>query len=209
VPCAEGLTPVAAGAGSNRAVPHAVALLLALLASGCSPSPETATPAASSRAPAGSPGATAASGGPAEGRPAEGRSVPQPGNARASGAPAKAPPRRTAQASPSGADWDAYRRQAAERIVAMNPEGTYGGPVPEPLLAIPVLEIALNGDGSVRRIQVLRQPGQALDTVQLAMAAVRRAAPFAPVSQLPQPWVFTETFLFDGQRRFKPRSLDL
>ena len=66
----------------------------------------------------------------------------------------------------------------------------------------------LNADGSVQRIQVLRQPGQALDTVQLAIAAVRRAAPFAPVAQLPRPWVFTETFLFNAQRRFKPRSLD-
>ena len=90
----------------------------------------------------------------------------------------------------------------------MNPEHTYDGPVPEPLLAIPVLEIELNGDGSVRRIQVLRQPGQALDTVPLAIAAVRRASPFASVSHLPRPWVFTETFLFNEQRRFKPRSLD-
>lgn len=91
----------------------------------------------------------------------------------------------------------------------MNPDGTYGGTSPEPLLAIPVLEIELDGDGSVRRIRVLRQPGQARDTVQLAIAAVRRAAPFAPVSHLPRPWAFTETFLFDGQRQFKPRSLDL
>ena len=47
--------------------------------------------------------------------------------------------------------------------------------VNQPALAIPVLEIELNGDGSVRRIQVLRRPGQAADTVQLAMAAVQRA----------------------------------
>jgi hypothetical protein len=93
-------------------------------------------------------------------------------------------------------------------MLAANPDGSYDGPVPEPLLAIPVLEIELDADGGVRRIQVLRQPGQALDTVQLAIAAVRRAAPFGPVSQLPRPWKFTETFLFDGQRRFKPRSLD-
>ena len=33
------------------------------------------------------------------------------------------------------------------------------------LLAIPVLEIELNGDGSMRRIDVLRQPGQAPDTI--------------------------------------------
>ncbi len=115
----------------------------------------------------------------------------------------------TAQPPPDATrQWDDYRLRAAERIVAANPQATYSGPVPEPLLAIPVLEIELNGDGSVRGIQVLRQPSQALDTVQLAMAAVRRAAPFAPVLHLSRPWAFTETFLFDGQRRFKPRSLD-
>ena len=93
-------------------------------------------------------------------------------------------------------------------MLALNPEAIYLGPVPEPLLAIPVLEIELNADGSVRRIQVLRRPGQAVDTVQLAMAAVQRAAPFGPVAHLPRPWRFTETFLFDAQRRFKPRTLD-
>ena len=122
--------------------------------------------------------------------------------AAATAAAAALPPRDTAR------QWDDYRLRAAERIVAANPEVTYSGPVPEPLLAIAVLEIELNGDGSVRGIQVLRQPSQALDTVQLAMAAVRRAAPFAPVLHLPRPWAFTETFLFDRRRRFKPRSLD-
>ena len=114
-----------------------------------------------------------------------------------------APPWRRAR------DWDDYRLQAALRITALNPEGSYSGPVPEPALAIPVLEIELNGDGSIRRIQVLRRPGQALDTVQLAIAAVQRAAPFGSVAHLPRPWRFTETFLFDAQRRFKPRTLDL
>ena len=105
-------------------------------------------------------------------------------------------------------NWNEVRLQAARRLIAANPGGTYTGPVPEPLLAIPVLEIELNGDGSVRRIDVLRQPRQAKDTTQLAIDAVRRAAPFGDVSRLPRPWRFTETFLFDDDRRFKPRTLD-
>lgn len=117
--------------------------------------------------------------------------------------PPAAPPWRRAR------DWDDFRQQAALRLVALNPDGTYTGPVHQPALAIPVLEIELNGDGSVRRIQVLRRPGQAMDTVQLAMAAVQRAAPFGSVAHLPRPWRYTETFLFDNQRRFKPRTLDL
>ena len=60
----------------------------------------------------------------------------------------------------------------------------------------------------MRRIGVLRYPTQAQDTTQLAIDAVRRAAPFGDVSRLPRPWKFTETFLFDDARRFKPRSLD-
>jgi outer membrane biosynthesis protein TonB len=105
-------------------------------------------------------------------------------------------------------NWSELGRQAAERMVAANPRGSYLGTVPETLLAIPVLEIELDGDGNVRRIVVLRKPRQALDTVQLAMDAVRSAAPYGDVSKLPKPWRFTETFLFDDARRFKPRSLD-
>lgn len=99
--------------------------------------------------------------------------------------------------------------QAARRIVAVSQDRSYDGPVPEPLLAIPVLEIELNADGSVRNIKVLRTPTQALDTVQLAIDAVKRAAPFGDVRHLPRPWRFAEVFLFDDDRRFKPRSLDL
>jgi hypothetical protein len=105
-------------------------------------------------------------------------------------------------------NWDQVRLQAARRLVAANPEGTYVGTVPDMLLAIPVLEIELNRDGSIRRIEVMRKPTQALDTIELAMEAVRRAAPFGDVSRLPKPWKFTETFLFNDARKFKPRTLD-
>ncbi len=100
------------------------------------------------------------------------------------------------------------RQQAAERLVAANPDITYLGRVPDQLLAIPVLEIELNGDGSIRRIQILREPRQAKDTMKIATEAMRRAAPFGDVSRLPRPWKFVETFLFDDQRKFKPRTLD-
>ena len=96
----------------------------------------------------------------------------------------------------------------AQRLVAANPERTYTGAAPDPLLAIPVLQVELNADGSVRRIEVLREPRQARDTTQLAIEAVRRAAPYGDVSRLPKPWKLTETFLFDDERRFKPRTLE-
>lgn len=93
-------------------------------------------------------------------------------------------------------------------MVAANPQGTYLGKPQDVLLAIPVLEIELHPDGSVRRIDILRRPGQAPDTVQLAMDAVRRSAPFGDVRHLPRPWKFNEVFLFNDDRRFKPRTLD-
>jgi hypothetical protein len=121
-----------------------------------------------------------------------------------------ASPRRGTPPSMSGSSraWDEYRVDVGRRLLAANPDGTYSGLVPEPLLAIPVLEIDLNRDGSVRNIRVQRQPSQAEDTVQLAIDAVRRAAPFGDVSHLPQPWRISEVFLFRDDRKFKPRSLD-
>ena len=100
------------------------------------------------------------------------------------------------------------RLQAARRLVEANPGATYVGAVPDVLLAIPVLEVELNSDGSIRRIEVLRRPTQAQDTVQLAIDAMRRAGPFGDVSRAPKPWKFTETFLFNDERKFKPRTLD-
>jgi hypothetical protein len=105
-------------------------------------------------------------------------------------------------------NWAEVRLQAAHRLMAANPGRVYEGPVVEPLLGIPVLQIDLNGDGSVRSITVLRHPQEARDTSRLAEDAVRRAAPFGDVSRLPKPWRFTETFLFNDERKFKPRTLD-
>ena len=104
--------------------------------------------------------------------------------------------------------WDELRLQAAQRLVAAHPDTSFVGTPPSILLAIPILEIELHADGSVRHIKVLRIPGAAEDTTQLAIAAVQRAAPYGDVSRLKKPWKFVETFLFDNDRRFMPRTLD-
>ena len=136
-------------------------------------------------------------------------SPPAPGPVAAAPQPPTAAPTPQALPAPRAArSWIDVRQQAAERLVAANPERTYTGAVPEALLAIPVLEVELNGDGSVRRIVVLREPRQAKDTIAIATSAIHRAAPFGDVSRLPRPWKFVETFLFDDERRFKPRTLD-
>lgn len=148
-----------------------------------------------------------ADGTPARGMPGGGLGAPTGpgggiGSARAPGThvvlPAPTPPR----------SWAEARLQAARRLMAANPDRVYTGQPPDILLAIPVLSIELNADGSVRHIAVLRYPSQARDTVELALQAVHRAAPFGDVSRLPKPWKFNETFLFNDQRRFKPMTLD-
>ncbi len=102
------------------------------------------------------------------------------------------------------------RLLAARRIRAVNAAHCYDGVVPPLLLGIPVLEVELHADGSVKNIDVVRKPSnpKAYDTIKLATDAVHRAAPYGDVSKLPKPWKFTETFLFTDDRKFKLRTLD-
>lgn len=105
-------------------------------------------------------------------------------------------------------NWKEVRLQAARRLVTANPDITYMGKPPDLLRAIPVLTIELSGDGSIRRIEVMRYPSQDRETVDIAIKALRRAAPYGDVSHLPKPWRFNETFLFNNQHKFKPMTLD-
>ena len=150
---------------------------------------------------------------PVKAEPTQGaQSTPSAGGARGGppGATAPKPPPRYVKLGPpkTPRSWDELRLQAAQRLVAAHPDTSYVAQPPSILLAIPILEIELNADGTVRHIHVVRVPGQAQDTMQLAIDAVRRAAPFGDVSRLSKPWKFVETFLFDDERRFMPRTLD-
>lgn len=130
--------------------------------------------------------------------------------AAAAGGAAPRPPRYVQLAAPATPrSASELRLQLARRLVAAHPDTSYTTRAPDRLLAIPVLEIGLNADGSVRRIAVLRRPSTGDESVALAIAAVKRAAPYGDVSRLPRPWTVVETFLFDDEMRFKPRTLDL
>ncbi len=144
---------------------------------------------------------------------------PTPGPARTSpsvSAPAPLPsPAVTAAPKPAGLPppkavrtHDELRRQAAERMVMANPEGSFMTQAPTHVLSVVVLEVEVKADGSVRRVNVIRKPRFAPETQQLAIDAVYRAAPFGDVRRMPEPWKFTETFLFEEDRRFKPLSLN-
>jgi hypothetical protein len=104
--------------------------------------------------------------------------------------------------------WAEYQLWAAKRIVAVNPDITHLGDVEQPAMAIPVIEVELRADGSIQKINVMRYPSQNKETTQVAIDAIKRAAPFGDVSHLPKPWKFNEVFLFNWNGRFKPRTLD-
>jgi hypothetical protein len=105
-------------------------------------------------------------------------------------------------------NWDEFKRQAARRMVAGTPGGSHTGKPQAQLLAAPVIQVELNADGSVKAVNVLREPSQAKHTTRLAVDAIYRAAPYGDVSRLPRPWQFVETFLFNEDEKFKPRTLD-
>ena len=118
-------------------------------------------------------------------------------------------PAAVAGARPTGRarDWTDYKLRAARRIHEASPGETFAGPLPDPLQSIPVLQVHLNRDGSVRDISVLRTPRQSPQTLEMAMRAIRRAAPFEPVGHLPRPWQFNETFLYNDDFKFQLRTL--
>ncbi len=179
--------------------------LLALMA-GCqhagAPAPSPAPPAAVPNTPA--PPLAGAGAGAGAAAP-----TPAPPTGAATARPTARSPRYVKLAPPSTPRNAAeLRLQFARRLVAAHPDTSYTERAPDRLWAIPVLEVELNADGSVRRIEVLRKPTTGNEATQLAIEAVHRAAPYGEVSRLPRPWKVVETFLFDDALRFKPRTLD-
>ncbi len=126
-------------------------------------------------------------------------------------APAKAKPAAAAPAAPAvPKNMDEFKKVAARKMLAANPDVTYGGKPQQMLFGIPILEIELNDDATVKNISVVRPPANeaAAGTVDIAMEAIRKAAPYGDISKLPKPVKWTEVFLFNDNKKFKPRSLD-
>jgi len=171
-------------------VKRALRWLIGPLLAGCTAAPRAPAPVPASAPPA--PRAAA----PSASTPV----APSPG-AAARGSPSLTPPRAVRTQ-------EELRRQAAERLVLANPERTFTTTAPTHLLTVIVLEVELRADGSVRRVNVIRKPRYAPETLQIAIDAVHRAAPFGDVRRMPEPWKFTETFLFEEDLRFKPLTLN-
>lgn len=192
--CVDGV----AAPGATTRLGTMVAALTACVLSGCAGwlGGQTGGSGASPSAPAPAPSAR---GTPADGQVAN--PAASPASERAAGPVKLGAPKAVRS-------WAEVREQAARRLMAANPHMTYASRTPDVLLAIPVMSIELNADGSVRRVEVMRYPRQARETVQMAIQAIQNAAPFGDVSRLPKPWRFNETFLFNDERKFKPMTLD-
>jgi hypothetical protein len=115
--------------------------------------------------------------------------------------PATPPP--VAAGLPAVRTWAEYRRRAAQIMMAANPGGTFAGAGPEQWYGIPVVQVMLNGDGTIRNVDFMRQSKVGPETNNMALQAVRRVASFGPVSNLPQPWQFNETFLYNDNLKFQ------
>jgi Caspase domain len=99
-----------------------------------------------------------------------------------------------------------YRRRAAQLILAANNDVTFSGRLPDPLYAIPVVKLELNADGSIRNLTLERRSSFGLEANQMSIDAVRRVGNFGRIDNLPTPWVFSEVFLFNEDRKFQLKT---
>jgi hypothetical protein len=135
----------------------------------------------------------------------KGPSAPPPPASAPATAPAPAPAAAAASSSnlPPVASWAEYRRRAAKLIMAANTANTFTGPLQEPMWGVPSVTVMMNADGTVRLIDMLRSSKIAPESNTLAQQAVRRVANFGSVANLPRPWQFNETFLYNDNKRFQ------
>jgi hypothetical protein len=117
--------------------------------------------------------------------------------------PQPATPAAGASSLPLVGSWTEYRRRAAQLILAANPGASFVGPQPPQWYGIATVTLAFNADGSLRSTDLMRRSSISPEVNAMAVDAVRRVANFGPVSNLPPPWQFNETFLYNSDRLFQ------
>lgn len=118
-------------------------------------------------------------------------------------APAPTPPAVGGSRLAPVASWADYRRRAAQIIIASNPGASFVGPQPAQWSGIATVTVMLNADGSIRALDLMRGSRISPQVNDLALAAVRRAANYGVAGNLPQPWQFNETFLYNDDNKFQ------
>jgi len=132
--------------------------------------------------------------------------VPQPAPA------AKAPPPQVALAPQSMLKFStatnprAYRQDAASHIYGMNGDRIWKGRLPPLLYAVGVLQVEVDGQGNVRKMNWLRAPRHAPEVIAEIERTVRKAAPFPAPARMGKV-VYTDTWLWHKSGRFQLDTL--
>ena len=104
------------------------------------------------------------------------------------------------------ADPRAYRRDAAAHIYELNRQRIWKGRLHPLLYAIGVLQVEVDGKGSVRNLSWMRAPKHAPEVIAEIERTVRAAAPY-PVPAKMGKVVYTDTWLWDKSGRFQLDTL--
>lgn len=139
---------------------------------------------------------------------------PQDPPATATVAPAQAPATEPAVAAAlphaprtsAAANARAYRADAATHVYGLNAERIWKGRLPPMLYAVGVLQVEVDGRGSVRKLHWMRAPKHAPEVIAEIEKTVRAAEPF-PVPARMGKVVWTDTWLWHKSGKFQLDTL--
>jgi protein TonB len=124
-------------------------------------------------------------------------------------APAPTPPQAaTSKPEPARTPLDRYKRAVAQQILQANAPRTYDGVPPHLLRAVIVLQLTVDGKGTLTGIKTLR--ARSAEHASTATKSVRAAGPLpAPPRELLRGGhlEFAETWLFRDDGKFQVRSV--
>ena len=118
-----------------------------------------------------------------------------------------AAPRAKAGAQASAASTPrAYRSSGARHIYDLNAERVFRGRLPPLLYAVGVLNVEIDREGRVSRLDWLRAPRHAPEVMREIERTVRAASPFPAPSRLGKV-VYTDTWLWHASGKFQLDTL--
>ncbi len=100
----------------------------------------------------------------------------------------------------------AYRQDAARHLYAHNTQRIYTGKLPPLLYAIGVLEVDIDRNGRVLRLNWMRAPKHAPEVIAEIERTVRSAAPYPAPARMGKV-TYTDTWLWDKSGSFQLDTL--
>lgn len=127
---------------------------------------------------------------------------PPPATPGPGGGPATGP---AAAASAAGTA-RAYRQDAAQHLYGRNAERIYKGKLPPLLYAVGVLEVDIDRQGRVTRLNWMRAPRHAPEVIAEIERTVRAAAPYPAPARMGRV-TYVDTWLWDKSGHFQLDTL--